>query len=224
MRLSLCCVTLVSTLSGCSSSLPTNLCGASGNYLVCPDGSKCAEGFCIPPCKVDADCATTRCEADGYCAAKTPAGPAVPGGCYYLDTQTIACEVNTFDPVLNPLANKCPAGFSLCGSRPPSSNFPQICAMPIGMGFFASTVPGYVVDAPPYDKVTCTPPAGSYLPALIGCGQRGLNNTRVSVPLSPACGGFTRGMACLNIGLGCPGSDVRQASGDSPSNGILCCK
>lgn len=224
MRRITCGAILAGALSACSPSLPTNLCGASGNYLVCPDGSKCSGGFCLPPCKVDADCATRRCEADGYCAQKTPPGEVVPADCYYLDTQTIACEINTFDPVLNPLDNKCPTGFSLCGGRTLNPNFPMICGMPVGKGFFASTVPGYVVDAVPYDQVSCTPPAGRYLPALIGCGQRGLNNTRTSVALASPCGGYTRGMACLNIGLDCPGSDVRKASGDSPSDGILCCK
>jgi hypothetical protein len=214
---------LAGALSACSAPLPPNLC--EQNNVVCPDGSKCSGGFCLPPCKYDADCATRRCEADGYCAQKTPPDlPSVPADCYYLDAQTIACEVNTFDPVLNPLDNKCPTGFSLCANPPTSPSFAQICAMPIGTGFFASLVPGYVVDAIPYDKVTCSPPAGRYLPALVGCGQRALDNTRVSVALSPSCGGFTRAVACINVGLDCPGPDIRQAKGDSSGNGILCCK
>lgn len=216
-------VILVGALSACSAPLPPNLC--EQNHVVCPDGSKCSGGFCLPPCKLDTDCATLRCEANGYCAQKTPPDiPLVPGGCYYLDPQTIACEVNTFDPVLNPLGNKCPAGFSICTSHPASPSFPQICGMSIGTGFFASLVPGYVVDAIPYDKVSCVPPSGSYLPALMGCGLRALDNTRVSVPLPSPCGGFTRGIACISIGLDCPGPDIRQARGDSAGNGILCCK
>lgn len=205
----------------CAPPGPTNVCGTS---VVCPAGTKCAAGFCIPPCRTDADCATGRCEADHFCAAVGPPGPAVPADCYYLDTRTLACEVSTFDPVLNPLANRCPTGFSLCGARSAEPTFLASCAQPIGRGFFASLVAGSVPDVARSDQVGCGAPVPPALPALVGCGARTLDNKLSSVALATPCGGYSRAAWCGGLGLDCPGGDVRLASGNSPSDGILCCQ
>jgi hypothetical protein len=50
-----------------------HLCGADAGYAVCPEGTRCREGQCWAPCKVDTDCPSGEyCDPSNFCAQSGP--------------------------------------------------------------------------------------------------------------------------------------------------------